>query len=400
MSLLYGEGDRAFTRLQEEIIRTSDDETIFAWGFKNGNIHRVHDVEVIPTENRLLASSPADFLGCEKIQTISLAEYWGTDEYMATHYSLTNKGLLVDRPLVVLPAPFHTVLLPLNCSPGDPPETCSQILALPLRGGQTFEEAQLFMDSSPCPVLIGTHFFAGDPEKTKINIRASPRTPDAWRREEVHIQVNIQQASSGMPAKAVFPTWFMSMWRRDTTSGVYLCTTSWGGVGSAWMGPPAHAFVDLACPNGQRYVVHLVQSYAPMALNTLSFTAGVSKRGPEDTAVEDILDLKREGYFGPEITVASWLSTLRGSNVGPEDMTEEEETAEEGDTAEEDDLHMKKEGDSTPEISQARWPTTSDDGYVRLELSGPGDDLPEFVVSWEHHWKLKILVSCEEEAAA
>ncbi|KAK0746756.1 heterokaryon incompatibility protein-domain-containing protein [Schizothecium vesticola] len=45
MSMLYGEGDRAFTRLQEEIIRTSDDESIFAWGFKNGNTPLVHILE-------------------------------------------------------------------------------------------------------------------------------------------------------------------------------------------------------------------------------------------------------------------------------------------------------------------------------------------------------------------
>jgi hypothetical protein len=31
MPLLYGEGDKAFLRLQEEIMRSSDDETIFAW---------------------------------------------------------------------------------------------------------------------------------------------------------------------------------------------------------------------------------------------------------------------------------------------------------------------------------------------------------------------------------
>ena len=31
MPMLYGEGERAFTRLQEEIIKYSDDETIFAW---------------------------------------------------------------------------------------------------------------------------------------------------------------------------------------------------------------------------------------------------------------------------------------------------------------------------------------------------------------------------------
>lgn len=393
MSMLYGEGARAFTRLQEEIIRTSDDETIFAWGFKNGNVHRIHDLEAISAENRLLASSPTDFLGCENILTISPREYWGTSQYMATHYSLTNKGLQIDRPLVILPAPFHTTLVPLNCSPIEPSETCSQILALPLRGGQIFDEAQLFMDSSSCPVLIGSHLIAGDPEKTKIYISASPGTLDAWRHEDIQIQVNIQQASTGLPAKAVYPTWFIppSMWKRDTTSGVYLCSTSWGRVGEVWMGPPAHAFVDLACPNGQRYIVHLVQSYDPMA-HALSFTAGVSKRGPEDTAVEDILGLKREGYFGPEISVASWFASLRGSNVGPEDMAEEE------DTAVGEDLHLKEEGDSSPETSQPLWPTTSDDGYIWLELSQPRDDLPEFVTFWDH-WMLKILVSCEEEAA-
>ena len=32
MPMLYGEGEKAFRRLQEEILRTSDDESLFAWG--------------------------------------------------------------------------------------------------------------------------------------------------------------------------------------------------------------------------------------------------------------------------------------------------------------------------------------------------------------------------------
>ncbi|KAF2873710.1 heterokaryon incompatibility protein-domain-containing protein, partial [Massariosphaeria phaeospora] len=32
MPLLYGEGEKAFTRLQEEILKSSEDQTIFAWG--------------------------------------------------------------------------------------------------------------------------------------------------------------------------------------------------------------------------------------------------------------------------------------------------------------------------------------------------------------------------------
>ena len=32
MPLLYGEGEKAFFRLQEEIIRETDDQSLFAWG--------------------------------------------------------------------------------------------------------------------------------------------------------------------------------------------------------------------------------------------------------------------------------------------------------------------------------------------------------------------------------
>lgn len=39
MPLLYGEGDKAFLRLQMEIIRKSNDHTIFVWGF--GGPHHV-----------------------------------------------------------------------------------------------------------------------------------------------------------------------------------------------------------------------------------------------------------------------------------------------------------------------------------------------------------------------
>jgi hypothetical protein len=32
MPLLYGEGKRAFIRLQEEIMKETDDQSLFAWG--------------------------------------------------------------------------------------------------------------------------------------------------------------------------------------------------------------------------------------------------------------------------------------------------------------------------------------------------------------------------------
>ncbi|KAI7215808.1 hypothetical protein KC333_g5238 [Hortaea werneckii] len=56
--LLYGEREKAFMRLQEEIIRRSPDESIFAWGF---------DMSVDETPGRLLARSPTDFRGSSGI---------------------------------------------------------------------------------------------------------------------------------------------------------------------------------------------------------------------------------------------------------------------------------------------------------------------------------------------
>lgn len=56
--LLYGERGKAFMRLQEEIIRRSPDESIFAWGC---------DMSIDETPGRLLARSPADFRGSSGI---------------------------------------------------------------------------------------------------------------------------------------------------------------------------------------------------------------------------------------------------------------------------------------------------------------------------------------------
>jgi hypothetical protein len=55
MPLLYGEGDKAFVRLQEEIIRQSGDPSIFAWGY-NSSMDNATD--------GIFAPSPAFFIGC------------------------------------------------------------------------------------------------------------------------------------------------------------------------------------------------------------------------------------------------------------------------------------------------------------------------------------------------
>lgn len=53
MPHLYGEGPKAFVRLQQEIIKASEDRTIFAWGYKRGISNWV--------ELAVFASSTSDF---------------------------------------------------------------------------------------------------------------------------------------------------------------------------------------------------------------------------------------------------------------------------------------------------------------------------------------------------
>jgi hypothetical protein len=81
MPMLYGEGGRAFIRLQEEIIRSSPDQSIFAW-------------ESDRREDRaggLLASSPAAFSKSGDIIRSDLQSDIG--------FSLTSHGLSVKVPM-------------------------------------------------------------------------------------------------------------------------------------------------------------------------------------------------------------------------------------------------------------------------------------------------------------
>jgi len=80
MTMLYGEGARAFTRLQEEIIKTTNDQSIFAWsGYKFES-------------NALFAPHPTCFKGSDRIVTMQALG-------SGTEFSLTNAGLDIALPL-------------------------------------------------------------------------------------------------------------------------------------------------------------------------------------------------------------------------------------------------------------------------------------------------------------
>lgn len=84
MPMLYGEGgEKAFFRLQEEIMKQSDDQTIFAWTNKTAPKSSL---------SGLLATTPAHF---EDSQDIIAYQHWEP----TPPYAMTNRGLRIDLPL-------------------------------------------------------------------------------------------------------------------------------------------------------------------------------------------------------------------------------------------------------------------------------------------------------------
>ncbi|KAK5798311.1 hypothetical protein VI817_004602 [Penicillium citrinum] len=97
MPLLYGEGENAFIRLQEEIMKDSNDETLFAWE-RNG----------ISEEKPcgLLAPSPDCFAESGDIVPYPLSEN-------GLPFGSTNRGIRMQSPLV--PPVSSTTTLILQC---------------------------------------------------------------------------------------------------------------------------------------------------------------------------------------------------------------------------------------------------------------------------------------------
>ncbi|KAK1755261.1 HET-domain-containing protein [Echria macrotheca] len=81
MPLLYGEGEKSFIRLQEEIIKVSDDQSLFAWSNADAN------------EQSLFAPSPDRFQNAGKIVRWKIM---GGNE----PWALTNYGLRMWLPLI------------------------------------------------------------------------------------------------------------------------------------------------------------------------------------------------------------------------------------------------------------------------------------------------------------
>ena len=132
MPTLYGEGDRAFRRLQEQIMQRTPDQSLFAWGELYLGSGLPDDLDFADTskvlwaevgeyedddeENHLLAVSPRPFEGCEHISasrhdTIHLPAHLSRQEI---EYTSTPYGIRTQFWMIHLTQDLDSLRIPLD----------------------------------------------------------------------------------------------------------------------------------------------------------------------------------------------------------------------------------------------------------------------------------------------
>lgn len=108
MPLIYGEGEKAFRRLQEEIMKSSDDQSLFAWGPVSRNPVRIEaylNAVDLPARRgvgpralgSLFAESPLDFVNSKSI-------YAGRGDHQGRDYGMPPMmmagGVRITLPVI------------------------------------------------------------------------------------------------------------------------------------------------------------------------------------------------------------------------------------------------------------------------------------------------------------
>ncbi|WYZ39953.1 hypothetical protein EsH8_IV_000294 [Colletotrichum jinshuiense] len=107
MPLLYGEGSEAFRRLQEEIMKMSTDQSLFAWDWTDKTMEpqRQHWIS-------LMAPHPSVFAGCSRV--IKGGMYPLRNSPFQKEFTMSNLGLSIALPLIKTYS-SSTVYAALDC---------------------------------------------------------------------------------------------------------------------------------------------------------------------------------------------------------------------------------------------------------------------------------------------
>lgn len=139
MPLLYGEGQKSFTRLQEEIVRVSNDQTIFCWTWNDTVPHNWVS---------LLAPGPQVFERSNKFVKVN-----DVIKDIKLTYKMTNAGLSITLPIVQA-WPYYLGILNAQDKGCHPAGEYDHLVCVPLQGSLTEGRQMQRLSFPPSPVPI------------------------------------------------------------------------------------------------------------------------------------------------------------------------------------------------------------------------------------------------------
>jgi hypothetical protein len=174
--MLYGEGESAFIRLQEEILKASNDMTLFAWASPPNETD-----PSAPKYSGILARTPKDFARSGNLIHTKSAKF-------NPDFSMTNKGLRISTRLRKITTSTD-VFLDLNCHDSEDPSHRGFGIALQYQG------AGRYIRSQPDKLIGGTDG-AWVPEqiifiaKTSDSVDTATSSPEKLAKQSFVFQFN------------------------------------------------------------------------------------------------------------------------------------------------------------------------------------------------------------------
>ena len=208
MPLIYGEGDKAFRRLQEQIMKDVGDDSIFAWDLQLAPL--------VPPLSRVipgvaLARAPLHFrnsggvAAVGHLSTQSFDQHGGSLRFSVTLYTAPNGELLGLLNCGLEQEPSMMVGIPLVAAPGEQPnhymrqEGRSAVLVpnfLPRGGSITMIHLQLDGRRQPPTVEAQSYWFHIRKSHPKLELfEVFPE--DCWHKERALIEAAIEPGTAG-----------------------------------------------------------------------------------------------------------------------------------------------------------------------------------------------------------
>ncbi|KAJ0131509.1 DENN domain-containing protein [Fusarium oxysporum f. sp. albedinis] len=137
MPMLYGEGSKAFQRLQEQIMKRSDDCTLLSWGYQELCSNWRWE------QASLLAPHPSSFRNCKDIEPCSM------EGFNAASFSMNQRGLQMKVPICFDSTHQLLAYMILNCSPRSETECFPEkgapksFVAIPLISTSAYDEFEM-----------------------------------------------------------------------------------------------------------------------------------------------------------------------------------------------------------------------------------------------------------------